>query len=80
MKTRLGPKFWLESAVAAVTFFLAVLTVVRRDWLEGAFGVDLDHHTGSLEWGLVIFCSLITLSFAALARRAWRRACLESAA
>jgi hypothetical protein len=66
--------FWLESALASLTAFLAILTVVWKDWIEGVFGFDPDQHSGSFELELVIVCLAITLICATLARREWRRA------
>lgn len=69
--------FWLESALAFLTAFLAVLTLVWRDWIEGVFGFDPDHHNGSFEWELVAVCCAATILFSALARREWRRAAVR---
>src|SRR5579862_850712 len=71
---RPGRLFWVESALSLIALFLAVLTLAWRDWIEGVFGFDPDHHNGSFEWKLVIVCALLTVLFAALARREWRRA------
>jgi len=73
-KKRYRPAFWIESMAGSLTGFLAILTLVWRDWIEGVFGYDPDHHNGSFEWELVIACALLTVLFAALARREWRRA------
>jgi len=79
-KKRLGLAFWAESFLASFTGFLTVLTLGWRDWIEGVFGFEPDHHNGSFEWELVVVCALLTILFAALARRAWRRAPLRIAA
>ena len=73
MKRRVGAAFWIESAVAAITLFLTVLTLVWRDWIEGIFGYDPDRHDGSFEWELVIACAVLAVIFTGLARREWRR-------
>jgi hypothetical protein len=78
-KKRFGLAFWIESVAASFTGFLAILTLVWRDWIEGVFGFDPDHHNGSFEWEVVIVCGLLTLLFAALARREWRRASSRAA-
>lgn len=78
-KKHLGPVFWAEAALAFFTAFLAILTLVWRDWIEGVFGFDPDHHNGSFEWELVITCALLTLLFGALAGREWRKAPLKAA-
>jgi hypothetical protein len=70
----LGLVFWAEAILATFTAFLAVLTLVWRDWIEGVSGFDPDHHNGSFEWELVVVCGLLTLTFGVLAQREWRRA------
>lgn len=77
---RPGPLFWVESILAFITAFLAVLTLVWRDWIEGVFGFDPDHHNGSFEWELVIACGIATVLLSALARRQWQRAPLTPSA
>ena len=76
----LGPAFWAQSVMGSFTGFLTILTLVWRDWIEGVFGLDPDHHSGSLEWKLVAVGAVITVVFAALARRTWRRAAVRAAA
>ena len=71
---RFSRAFWIESVAGSFTGFLAILTLVWRDWIEGVFGYGPDHHNGSFEWELVIVCAVLTLIFAALARREWRQA------
>jgi len=76
MKRRIPLKFWIESITASVTAFLALLTLVWRDWIEGVFGFDPDHHNGSFEWMIVAGLFAASLAFSFLARRSWRRASL----
>ena len=57
---------------------LCVLTMVWPDWIEGVFGVDPDHHTGSLEWMIVVALGLAAATSAMLARWQWRRAAAAS--
>jgi H+/Cl- antiporter ClcA len=71
-KKRIGLVFCIECVLGCYTGFLAILTLVWRDWIEGVFGYDPDHHNGSFEWELVIVCALLTVVFVALARREWR--------
>jgi hypothetical protein len=78
VKRRVGVGFWLELTLASVTAFLAVLTLVWHDWIEGVFGFDPDHHNGSFEWELVVVCCVVSLVAAYLARREWRSAALAS--
>ena len=53
-RKRFSLAFWIESFAGSFTGFLAILTLVWRDWIEGVFGYDPDHHNGSFEWELVI--------------------------
>jgi hypothetical protein len=73
MNSRPAVAFWIEAALAGISGFLLLLTAVWRDWIEGVFGVDPDHHNGSLEWLLVALLLLATLAFGALARGEWQR-------
>jgi hypothetical protein len=77
MQKRLSSIFWVESVVASLSALLAVLTLVRRDWIEGVFGIDPDHHNGSFEWKLVVALFLAAFLFATLARREWYRASVD---
>jgi hypothetical protein len=54
--------FWVESAVAAFTAFLLILTPVWHGWIEGTFGLDPDHHNWAFEWELAV-CLLLTVRF-----------------
>lgn len=80
LKKRLGPLFWVESALAVFSAFLVVLTLVWDQWIEGVFGFDPDRGNGSFERELTIVCCLLTVLFSVLARRQWRRARLALAA
>lgn len=54
MGKHLRVKFWIESIAAGLAAALGLLTLIWRDWIEAIFGVDPDHHNGSLEWIIVI--------------------------
>jgi hypothetical protein len=66
-------RFWIESALAASTCGLALVTLISRDWVEFVFGVDPDHGNGSFEWFLVGGLLVITLALVFTARAEWRR-------
>jgi hypothetical protein len=66
-------RFWAEVAVAAGSATLAVLTLAWRDWIEGMFGVDFDHHSGSLEWAIVVGLLLVAVVFGLRAPSELRR-------
>lgn len=73
MKTSWLPSRCLlrESILALVAGFLALLAVVRPDWLE-SFGLQLDHGNGALEWAVPVVMALIAVVFAVRAGRRWR--------
>jgi DMSO/TMAO reductase YedYZ heme-binding membrane subunit len=73
LKKRPPVRFWIESVLASASGFLFLLTLAWRDWIEGVFGWDPDHHNGSFEWVLVAALLLCTLAFSVLARTQWRR-------
>jgi len=66
--------FWTETALAAATAALALLTAAWRDWIEIVFRVDPDRHSGALEWAIVCTLLVISIAFAVAARMQWRRA------
>jgi hypothetical protein len=67
-------RYWLELGLAAVTAFLAVLTLITAEWIEAIFGVDPDGGSGALEKGIVVGLALASIVCAMLARREARRA------
>jgi hypothetical protein len=74
VKTQLRRRFWLELGSAIVSTALLVLTVLCRDWIELAFGVDPDSYSGSLEWLIVATAFAVAIAFFAIARVEWRKA------
>jgi hypothetical protein len=52
--------------------FLAALTVVWRDWIEGLFGFSPDRGNGSFEWEFVAVCFAAAILCSVVARREWR--------
>jgi DMSO/TMAO reductase YedYZ heme-binding membrane subunit len=71
-------RFRIEVALSSVCGFLFLLTLVWRDWIEGVFGWDPDHHSGSLEWGILIVLLAVTIAFAVHARSLWTRSASPS--
>jgi hypothetical protein len=59
--------------LAVVCGFLLLLTLIWRDWIEEAFGVDPDGGSGALEWAIVIGLALALVVCGALARTELRR-------
>jgi len=69
-------KIWLariEVSLAVLTGILGVLTLLWRDWIEALTGWSPDHHSGSLEFGLVAVLLVTSVSCAAVARRTYHR-------
>jgi hypothetical protein len=69
----LRTRFWIECALANLSGALVVLTLLWKDWIELAFGVDPDAGSGLLEWTIVGLTLGLTLIFVTLARIEWRR-------
>ncbi len=67
-------RFWLETSMATITFILSAITLVWRDWIELAFGVEPDGGNGSLEWLILGALLVVTITLAVQARYEWRRA------
>lgn len=82
MKGKVRWRFWVETGLASVCGFLAVLTLFWRDWIEGVSGLDPDHHNGSFEWlilaGLFLVCVLLALAARTERRRRPPSAALSS--
>jgi hypothetical protein len=66
-------RFWIEAGLSALSFLFLVLTLVWHDWIEIVFGVDPDHHNGSLEWIIVAVCATVTITLGVLARIEFHR-------
>jgi hypothetical protein len=66
-------RFWLEAIVGGAAAALGLLTLVWHDWIEAIFGVDPDHHNGSVEWLIVAGLLVAALVLAGLARADWQR-------
>jgi hypothetical protein len=74
MRRTLRGRFWAELVLSSTSTLLLALTLIWRDWIEIAFGVDPDRNNGSAEWALVVGFALITVLTSADAWREWRRA------
>ena len=72
MKRSLPPNFWIEVILASIAALFAAITALMPDWIEHILPMDLDHHTGSLEWQLTAAVSLAAVLLTAAAFREWR--------
>jgi hypothetical protein len=61
------------AALAGLSGFLCLATLVRKDWLEGLVGWAPDDHSGLAEWLLTAALLALALVFGVLARheRRW---------
>ncbi|MER6025815.1 ABC transporter permease [Streptomyces sp. NPDC001851] len=64
----------LEAIAACVSGVLFLVTLVWPDWIERAFGIDPDAHSGAVEWAVVAVALCATIVFSLLARGTYRRA------
>jgi hypothetical protein len=74
MPRQVRKRFWIESALAATTGILAIVTLISREWIEVLFGVDPDGGSGSLEWMIVVGLACVTVAAGVVARMEFRRA------
>jgi len=71
---QLPGRFWIDLGIAIASLALLVVTVLWKDWIELAFGVDPDSYSGSLEWLIVATAFAVAIAFFAIARVEWRKA------
>ena len=63
---------WVETALAAASACLFLLTLVWREWIEAVFGFEPDGGDGSLELAIPVVLLSITITLSLLARLDWR--------
>jgi hypothetical protein len=73
MHSKPGPKFWVLSALCAVSTLLFAVTLVWPDWIELVFGADPDAGDGTAEWLVVAASLTLSVFFLWASRREWRR-------
>jgi hypothetical protein len=73
MESNARTRFWLESALASLCGLLALVTVLRRDWIEAVTGFDPDRHSGALELASVVVLLVLFVVMTRAARLEWRR-------
>jgi hypothetical protein len=59
----------IELALAIVSAFLFVLTLITREWIELVFGVEPDGGSGALEWAIAFAFLAAAIALGLLARR-----------
>jgi hypothetical protein len=65
--------FWIQTAMAALSCILCLVTLARPAWIEAVFGIDPDQRSGSAEWLLVALLASAAVIFSLLARATWAR-------
>ena len=73
MSNRLPARFWVQAGCAVLFGLALVAALVDPEWIE-AFGIDPDHGSGALEWGLVLALGVLCVAFSLAGARTWRRA------
>jgi hypothetical protein len=73
-KPGLRSRFWVQVGLGSVTAALTVITIISREWIEVVFGVDPDHGSGVVEWGVVVALGAATVLLVLLARVEWQQA------
>lgn len=71
--------FWMEAVLASVATLLGALTSVQPDWIERVFALDLDNHSGAVEWKLVVSFFLAAFFLSTIACRSWLNAPMRPA-
>jgi hypothetical protein len=77
VKAQFNVRFWMAAALAMVTMFLAIITILWQNWIEIVFRVDPDHGNGSFERWVVGVAAVLCLASLLLARREWKLAGLR---
>ena len=66
-------RIFLERLLAGTTAVLGAVTIFWRDWIEGVFGWDPDHHSGAAEIGIILGIFAISVIFFLVSRTEQRR-------
>jgi hypothetical protein len=69
MRTR----FWVELTLAGASGILLAVTILWSDWIEAVFGVDPDHGSSALEYGIVAATAGAAATSSLLAALEWHR-------
>ncbi len=77
MRRNIRRLFWIETALAAISGLLALVTTIFPDWIELVSGWDPDQHDGSVERLIIIGLFVVAVALAAAAAIEWRRSPAE---
>jgi len=66
-------RFLIETGASVAAAVLCLTTLLWRNWIELAFGVDPDRGSGALEWTIVFGALAIAVGASLAARAQWRR-------
>ena len=73
MSRMVRTRFWIETALAALTTIVLLVTLAWRGWIEAIFGAGPDGGDGSLEWAIVGALLAVSVTLSVMARAEWRR-------
>jgi hypothetical protein len=73
IRTTRRRRITIEGALAAITGFLTILTLITREWIEALTGWDPDKGNGTLELLVVVVLLAATIVLSLRARADWRR-------
>jgi hypothetical protein len=54
MHDRVTPWLWIQTGLAMLSAVIALLMISWPDWIEIAFHIDPDGHSGVAEWGVAL--------------------------
>jgi hypothetical protein len=66
-------RFAVELALGSLTGGLTALTAIWHDWLEAFVHLDIDSHSGAVEWTLVGLLAVTSCLAGTAARAEWRK-------
>lgn len=66
-------RFWMQSALAALSAVLFVLTLITREWVEALTGFEPDNGNGTFEFALAIALFALSVLTGTTATRTYRR-------
>jgi hypothetical protein len=73
VSNRLPARFWAQISCAVLFGIAFAAALIDPEWIE-AFGIEPDHGSGALEWGLALVLGALCVAFLLAGARTWQRA------